>query len=57
VRLFPFSKEVEKTAFYSGLLIFLPDNVSFVGDMFAETKKNDFLSENNRQWEDAYYNV
>lgn len=28
LKIFPFEKEIEKTEFYSGLLMFLPENIS-----------------------------
>lgn len=42
VSAFPFSKEIEKTEFYSGLLLFIEPQVSLTEDIYVKLKQADF---------------
>lgn len=55
IRVFPFTKEVEKTEFYSGLLMFLPDNVPFSREIQENIGKLNFSKQECLQWEDSPY--
>lgn len=57
IRVFPYDKEVEKTEFYSGLLIFLPDNIPFTKELQENIKKSDFSKDGCLLWEDAPYRI
>ncbi|MBB4035902.1 hypothetical protein GGR21_001797 [Dysgonomonas hofstadii] len=43
INIFPYEKEIEKTQFYSGLLVFLPDGVEPTGSFF-KVENNNFSS-------------
>jgi hypothetical protein len=45
IRIFPFDKEIERTVFYSGLLLFLPDDTHPEIDIENMMKGNLFLEE------------
>lgn len=53
--IFPFKEEIEKTEFYSGLLIFLPENIPFEIKLLDKIKSMDFSSIHSHQWEDVRY--
>lgn len=57
VRVFPYDKEVEKTEFYSGLLMFLPHSVPFTKELQENIKKSDFSKDGRLLWEDAPYRI
>ncbi|GHV38652.1 hypothetical protein FACS1894179_02370 [Bacteroidia bacterium] len=58
IRIFPYDKEVEKTEFHSGLLIFLPDNIPFRKEMQENIRKSDFSKQGRcLQWEDSPYRI
>lgn len=57
IRVFPYDKEVEKTEFYSGLLIFLPDNIPFSKEMQEDIKNSDFSKQGLLRWEDSPYRI
>lgn len=57
IRVFPYGKEVEKTEFYSGLLMFLPDDVPFGKEMQENIRKSDFSEHGYLQWEDSPYRI
>lgn len=42
--IFPFKKEIEKTEFYSGLLLFLPEGTVLSEDIYTGIKDADFIS-------------
>lgn len=55
IRIFPYHKEVEKTEFYSGLLIFLPDNIPFSKEIKKNIGKSGFSKHECLHWEDSPY--
>lgn len=57
VRVFPYDKEVEKTEFYSGLLMFLPHSVPFTKELQENIKKSDFSKQGCLHWEDVPYRI
>lgn len=57
INIFPYDKEVEKTEFYSGVLIFLPDNIPFSKEMQENIRNSDFSKEVRLQWEDSPYRI
>lgn len=57
IRVFPYSREVEKTEFYSGLLAFLPDNIPFTEELLADIKKLPFSGQERIEWQDVSYKM
>lgn len=56
IHIFQFKKEVEKTEFYSGLLLFLPEGTDLSEDMFTKIKDADFKSvDMNISSDNSYY--
>jgi hypothetical protein len=53
----PFDKEIEKTEFYSGLLVFLPDDVPFSREMPGDIKKKEFSEGKDLQWKNVRYKM
>lgn len=45
ISVFPFSKEIEKTEFYSGLLLFVEPLVSLTEDVYVKIEQADFKSQ------------
>jgi len=43
-RIFPFDREIERTEFYSGLLLFLQEGIDLSEDMYGRIKDADFIS-------------
>jgi len=47
--IFPFEREIERTEFYSGLLLFLPDDMDKDLDMYSIINKEQFYEESHIQ--------
>lgn len=57
IRVFLYNKEVEKTEFYSGLLLLLPDNVPFTKELFSDIKNLPLSEQGQFQWQDVSYRM
>lgn len=57
IRIFPYNKEIEKTAFYSGILAFIPEREFSERELFVSQKESwdspvsdPFFTESYRVW-------